>query len=354
MCYAAAMDGQQRSEGSGEEARAHLRALVAATFGEPVPPGEPIPGGGSERRFFRFAHPRGSVVGVHARHAAETRAFLGFTRHFAARGIPVPRLYAADEARGLYLLEDLGPHTLAGRLRAWRAAGDEARCLAALETVVRWLPAIQVRGGAGLDYGLCHEGDALGAEAFRADVARFETAYLARHAPAFRPDAAVRAGLAALIAELDAVPRPYFCYRDFQTRNVMWRDDAPVFLDYQSGRRGALHYDLASLLYSPDSGLDDAGRDRLVTAYLEALADCGERPQPTAFRATLARFALVRRLQALGAYAHLARREGSEDFRARIPGALADLRGLVAAGAATAGLPALHRWLEAWLEGRRL
>ncbi len=129
---------------------ADLQALAAATIGGPVTVEDRLAGGGSARAFYRLrAGLDGcAVIGVMARSAAEVRAFLGFTRHFAAKGIPVPRIYGEDAARGLYLMEDLGSVTLAHRLHHWRAQpGGESQARAALETVVRWLPIIQVRGG---------------------------------------------------------------------------------------------------------------------------------------------------------------------------------------------------------------
>ena len=37
-----------------------------------------------------------------------TRAFLRFTEHFRNKGLNVPELYAVQEEKGIYLLEDFG------------------------------------------------------------------------------------------------------------------------------------------------------------------------------------------------------------------------------------------------------
>jgi aminoglycoside/choline kinase family phosphotransferase len=315
--------------------------------------GASLAGGGSQREFYRLRAAGRPAVGVIGRNRAEVRAFLGFTRHFAARGIPVPRILGEDAARGLYLMEDLGEVTLADRLRRWRAEPlGAAPAEEALTQVVRWLPLIQVRGGAGLDPALFHEGAELDGAAFRADVERFLRHYLPRFVLRPAPlDGAVRAALNALLERLEALPRDHFCYRDFQTRNIMWvaregeAAEGPVFLDYQSGRRGPLAYDLASLLYSPDTGADESLRARLIDAYLAALAGCGAAVERAAFLAGFYPIVLVRRLQALGAYAQLAGERGRSAYLERIPPALADLRTLQAVGRFDFGLPALEAWL---------
>ena len=335
-----------------------LKTLAGRCLGIPVIVHERLPGGGSERAFHRLQAAGRPAIGAIGANLAEVRAFLGFTRHFAAQGIPVPRILGEDGAAGLYLMEDLGERTLAACLRDWRTgtegAGPQgtAQARAALETVVRWLAAIQVRGGAGLDDTLCWEGRELDGAAFRRDVERF----LARYVPRFvlHPaplDAAVRAELDVLLGRLDALPREHFCYRDFQARNIMWvaRDGAegegPVFLDYQSGRRGPLAYDLASLLYSPDTGADEPLRAHLLGVYLAALGEQGVTRTREAFLTGFHPIVLVRRLQALGRYAELIAARKQTAFLEKIPPALAELRALQAAGHFDFGLPALEGWL---------
>jgi aminoglycoside/choline kinase family phosphotransferase len=328
-----------------------LLQFAGAALGVRFSQAEPMAGGGSDRKFYRLRSGDRTWVGVVSGSPAELRAFLAFTAHFAAAGIPVPRIAAADEPRGVYVMEDLGEHPLSAQMQAWRQApGGAARALEAMRTVVGWLPVIQVRGGRGLDYALCYEGQELNRAGYDADVAQFLQAYVPRFVLQPGPDAAARADLARLVDRLDAVPRRHFCYRDFQCRNVMWPARGPVFLDYQSGRRGPLHYDLASLLFSPDTGLEDREREPLVDTYLEALAGQGVTADRDAFLRDFYAFVLIRRLQALGAYAHLAVTKGKPEYLGKIPPAVRTLRELFARGRLSLGLPALEGWLKAVLE----
>ena len=339
-----------------------LVALALQALGAPVLRLEPMVGGGSSREFWRLTLPEGPVVGVAGTDLAETRDFLRLTTHFTARGIPVPEVRAADGARGVYLLEDLGAHTLADKLREWRALPDGAPlALNALHSVVRWLAMIQVRGGQGLEAALERTPTHLDGAAFRADIHTFLTFYAARRLPqALQPSPGVRADLDTLAQRLDALSRHHFCYRDFQTRNIMWRQrgshasaghsgsrggEGPVFIDYQGGLHGPLAYDVASLLFSPDTGADAQERFLLVHAYLEALADQGIRLSPGAFLREFLPVALLRRLQAMGAYVRIAEVGGKPAYLEKIPRALADLRGLLEDDGLELGLPALQDWL---------
>jgi aminoglycoside/choline kinase family phosphotransferase len=327
-----------------------LQAFAENALGRAVGTGAALLGGGSARRFYRFSDGVESWVGVIAGRAAETRAFLAFTRHFAEQGLPVPRLFAADEAQGFYLMEDLGDMTLARQLALWHALPiGRVMAAAALNRVVGWLPRFQVHGGQGLDYALCGEGSEMDGNVFAADIKRFLEEFVPRHAARAEPGERVLIELEVLISRLDGIPREHFCYRDFQARNIMWRE-GPVFLDYQAGRRGALQYDLASLLYSPDSRLAERERAQLIQVYLKALGDCGVRVDQVSFLADFHPFVLVRRLQALGAYARLAGVEGKADYLKKIPAALNDLGTLLQQKKLSLGLPTLEAWLKEMID----
>ena len=325
---------------------ADLRDFASSLFGATPSEAHALTGGGSDRRYFRIAVNGVSVIGVISDNAAEQRAFLLFTRHFQSRGIPVPAIHGVDEARGLYLLEDLGPLTLRDHLALLRTEpGGRAPAEQALHAAIRWLPVIQVKGGKGLDYSACLAQPDMDGATYAADIRLFLERFVARYAPGLWPPPAAASAIDALVSRALALDSSHFCYRDFQTRNIMWRDGRPCYIDYQSGRRGPLVYDLASILYSPDSGLVDAERARLIDTYLAALADCGPRPDRQDFLAAFHPMVLLRRLQALGAYARLAGEKAKPEFLAHVPASLADLRALLHPHAEGLEYPALRDWL---------
>lgn len=100
----------------------------------------------------------------------------------------------------------------------------------------------------------------------------------------------------------------HLVHRDFQSQNLLVKDDKVWMIDFQGMRRGRQEYDLASLIYDPylDHSADE--REELLELW-EDIAD--ERPEPNLFRECAAQ----RLMQALGAYGHILKSRGDEWYR---------------------------------------
>ena len=139
--------------------------------------------------------------------------------------------------------------------------------------------------------------------------------------------AAVAEELGNVAALLEREPKA-LVHRDFQSTNVLWKDNELAFIDFQGMRLGPAAYDLASLVYDPYVTFTDGERRALVSLYAKA-AGCPELVK-------ILPYAAVQRLsQCLGAYGRLAS-VGQPQFRKHVAPALANLK----AAAEKAGLTA--------------
>jgi len=108
----------------------------------------------------------------------------------------------------------------------------------------------------------------------------------------------------ALAERLGTVAR-HLVHRDFQSQNLLVKDDKVYMIDFQGLRRGRQEYDLASLVYDPYMNHSAEERDRLLDLW-EEIAD--ERPEPSLFHECAAQ----RLMQALGAYGNIVKNRGDE------------------------------------------
>ena len=182
-----------------------------------------LTGSASHRRYYRLTGADGrTLIGVEGTDADENRAFLTIDRHFAAKGINVPKVVAVD---GLcYLQEDLGTTVLYDALAAGRASGnygpDE---VALLRKTLAALPKIQVEGARGLDFSVCYPQPSFGARMVDFDLNYFKYDFLKLVGVEFN-EVFLQDDFDRLKADLLAEPSDTFLYRDFNARNVMLVD----------------------------------------------------------------------------------------------------------------------------------
>ena len=325
-----------------DPARDAVLRLYRAWAGEPPTDVEPVAADGSARLYLRLRGGGGStVIAAYGPDRDENRAFLAFSRVFRGLGLPVPEIHAAEPEAGVWIEEDLGDTTLFRLLSGRReelgggtgaAADDFPPSLVPLyRRVLELLPRFQVEGGRAVDFSVAYPRQVFDRRSISWDLDYFKYHFLKlAHVP-FHEER-LEGDFERLIGFLlDAEDPRYFLYRDFQSRNVMIRGGEPWFIDYQGGRRGALPYDPASLLYDAKADLPDALRDELLEGYLDALEEHADVDRGS-FRRLYPGYVLVRLMQAMGAYGYRGLYEGKPHFLRSVPYAARNLRGLLARG----------------------
>jgi aminoglycoside/choline kinase family phosphotransferase len=307
-----------------------LQKLFEERFQSPPERIQPLQGelGGSGRKIIRLANDKVSAIGILYGVREENAAFLAFSRHFRRHGLPVPEIYAEDLEHGAYLEEDFGDTTLFEFLSQNREGENIApAAVEAYRKVVAELPRFQIEAGRDLDYSVCYPRGSFDRQSIAWDLNYFKYYFLRLAGISFN-EQALEDDFDTLTTFLLSADRDYFMYRDFQSRNVMLRAGQPFFLDYQGGRKGALQYDIASLLYDAKADLPPQLRQQLLDLYIERLGDFAAIGRE-AFLHHFHAYVYVRILQALGAYGFRGFYERKAHFLQSVPYALKNLRWLL-------------------------
>jgi len=332
-----------------------LNRLFEQHFRAPAERMEPLQGqlGGSGRTILRLTGAGQTAIGILYPVREENTAFLEFSRHFRGHGLPVPAIYGEDLDENAYLEEDLGDTTLFEFLSAHRNGDAIApEVVAAYRKAVEILPRFQVEAGRDLNYKVCYPRASFDRQSINWDLNYFKYYFLRLAGVAFN-EQALEDDFSRLTKLLLAAPHDYFLYRDFQSRNIMLRDGDPWFVDYQGGRKGALQYDIASLVYDGKADLPPALRRELLDHYLDALSAFIPLDR-AAFMEHYYAYVYVRILQALGAYGFRGFYERKTHFLGSVPYALENLRWLAENVRLPIALPALLDALHSMQSSEKL
>lgn len=318
----------------------------------------PMPGAGSNRRYYRLtAHQtdgiRGTttLIGTAGLDLAENESFIYLSRHFSERGIKVPKVYAVSADRMYYVQDDLGDYALFDAIKEGRTDGIWTDSeIQLLRTTIGTLPHLQWEGANGLDFTKCHPIPAMDRKSVMWDLNYFKYCFFKAAGIEF-DELKLEEEFECLVSMLLAYDTPTFMYRDFQSRNVIIDSSGrPGFIDFQGGRRGPYHYDVASFLWQAKARLPQTLREKLIDDYIEASREyCILDPEE--FRKELNLFVLFRTLQVLGAYGFRGYVEGKQHFLQSIPDAIANLRELLKCGFPR--LPYLSELLRKLTESER-
>lgn len=313
-----------------------LKQLYQAYTGSPADEVTELSSSGSNRRYFRMTGSR-VLIGVSGTSVEENRAFIYMSRHFRAKGLPVPEVYCWSDDKAFYLQEDLGNTLLFDSIEKGRKSSvfdENERTL--LHKTIELLPSIQFEGAKDFDFSQCYPQPEFNQRSILWDLNYFKYCFLKATGMEFQENrleddfqkmSEVLLSHSLPTQSPDVSPQT-FMYRDFQSRNVMVKEGNPWLIDFQGGRKGPVYYDVASFLWQAKANYPKELRDELLKSYLQAL----QRYIPVdegCFYSQLRHFVLFRTLQVLGAYGFRGYFEKKPHFIQSVPFAIDNLRQLL-------------------------
>ena len=297
---------------------------------------EQIKGSGSDRKYYRLSDNYNSSIGVIGTSLEENKAFIGITKHFNEKKLPVPQILAVSPDYMAYLQTDLGKLSLYDKLAPSRESGFYNETdVAYLEDTIKLLPLMQIRGKEGLDLSLCFPTSIMDETAIHFDLNYFKYCFLKLLQHIEFNEIMLENDFCKLSSDIIKTAEGYntLMLRDFQSRNVMLckkgNTKRPYFIDYQGCRLGPKEYDLASFLWQSSAKYPSTLRNRLVDTYIKSLSDILPTTDPDTVRKNLRLMVLFRLLQVLGAYGFRGYIEHKAYFLNSIPLAINNIKELV-------------------------
>lgn len=308
-----------------------LKSLFKTYTGKQTDDITELSSSGSNRRYFRLKNDTVSLIGVIGTSTDENRAFYEMAKHFKNKGINVPEVYLHSDNWLCYIQQDLGDTLLFDIIKKGRLTRafdqDEKKIL---RKTIQLLPLIQFKGAEDFNFKICFPQPEFNERSILWDLNYFKYCFLKLTGIDFQENR-LEDDFAAMSKTLLRDKCNTFMYRDFQSRNVMIKDDNPYFIDFQGGRRGPFYYDVASFLWQAKANFTEELREQLIGDYIEALLKFTNVSE-TDFRNQLRHFVLFRTLQVLGAYGFRGYFEKKPHFIQSIPFAIDNLRSMLAEG----------------------
>jgi len=284
---------------------------------------EKLPQSGSDRIYFRVYLHEETFIATYNLNIKENNTFIHFSRHFKNKGLPVPEIYCVNEDHSIYIQEDLGTVSLLNELEA-KGYTDEVYAL--FQKSLKALAAIQIKGDEGLNYDWCLTAKEFGKQAILSDLLYFKYYFLDTLRLPYDKQAMLD-DFEALSTYLTFTEHKHFMFRDFQSRNIIINHNAVHFIDYQGGMKGALQYDVASLLWQAKADLSEEWKNNLLQYYMDEVDKLfSKKLDRTTFVSQYNGYVLIRLLQVLGAYGFRGLFERKAHFLSSIPLALRNLK----------------------------
>jgi aminoglycoside/choline kinase family phosphotransferase len=242
----------------------------------------------------------------------EVDAFVNIGRHLFDRDLPVPQIYDGDTFAGYAFLEDLGNLDLQTTVQQ---TDNYEKIIGMYQSVIQLLIKFSALGAERFDVAWTYQTSSYSKTLILEKECRyFVEAFLNTYL-----------GLEMIYEEFEKEfdflaekalehALPGLMHRDFQSRNIMIKNDEFYFIDFQASRMGPIQYDLAALLIDPYVQLPQDIQTRLL-GYCVKKLQAHMNLNADNFCRCYRYCRLTRNLQILGAFGYLSRIKKKAHFK---------------------------------------
>ena len=294
----------------------------------------PLSSDGSDRRFFKVRWKDKPAVAIEPSPGdtgtSETYSYVAIGNHLAKAGIPVSKIYDFNKDTGVIVVEYLGDRHLQTEILALISKNKWSQVKRLYRQALSLLAKMQVCGCRGFNRKWCYDSEYYDSKLAREREAFYFLQSFVEGLMGYSKTPKLEDELAGLALQVDLIDnKEYFLHRDFQSRNILVWNGALRIIDFQGGRLGPLGYDVAALLLDPYVALPETIWSEFLQFYLNELDALNIAMDQAVFEREFYLLALLRTMQALGAYSYLYLKKGKVFFKPFVSPALSNLKALL-------------------------
>jgi len=326
--------------------QADLQFLFEKYFYEVCSDIKQLPLSGSNRIYYHLKGNQNQAIGTYNTDRKENEAFIHFSTQFKAASLNVPVIYLYELDKSVYIQEFVGHTTVFDYLHKSDTSNiPQKEILNLYKQILNDLLQFQLKGKEVIDFSKAYPRATFDIQSMLWDLNYFKYYFLKLFHIAFN-EQALEDDFQTLATYLNSRDGSFFMYRDFQTRNIMLKKDTLYYIDYQGGRKGPVHYDVASILYSSKANLSPELRTYLLEYYMSLIAPHLTVDMNEQFKSDFHTFVLLRIMQAMGAYGYRGLFERKEHFIQSIPFAIENIKYILPYITVLNKLPQLNQCLN--------
>jgi len=253
-----------------------------------------LPQSGSARMNFIGKSSNETYVITYNENLLENEAFFYFTQVFSDLKLNTPQIFKINEERKLYIQEFLGEKTLSEIITL---EGESERVKSLVKKTLKHLFELQEKTQNKIDFSKTFEYEKYDELPITHDLYYFKN-YLIDILELPYHKSSLLKEFKQIAHKIESLQPQRLMIRDFQSRNILVKENEVFFIDYQAAMKGPAMYDVVSFLYQAKANFSENFKAQMLDFYFSFYKN----EEKEALTEALKYCKLIRFIQVLGAY----------------------------------------------------